>query len=129
MPTQTLRVSVLNPLPEGIGEGRRYKMIFAPVILDADGRVIAGGGETVLGPGEFRWFDFRYAELAQRGEPGTGRLQVRVRIERRFFHGVAARLSQGGFPAVLELVDGSTGRTEMLLPAIQKVPEAAARTK
>ena len=129
VPTQTLRVSVLNPMPKGIGDGRRYKMSFALVILDADGRVIADGGETVLGPGEFQWFDFRHAALAQRGEPGTVRMQVRVRIERRFFPGIAARLSQGGFPAVLELVDDSTGRTEMLLPAIQRVPEAAARTK
>ncbi len=123
-PTQTLRVSVLNPLPPAAGDGPRYKMIFAVTLFDADGRVIARGDQTMLDPGELRWFDFKYPQLSQRGEPGTGRLQLRVEIERRYFPGIIARVSQGKFPAVLELVDGSTGRTELLLPAIQKIRDA-----
>ena len=120
VPTQMLRVSVLNPVPQAVGNGQRFKMLFAITIYDADGRAIARGNQTVLDPGEFRWFDFKYAELAQRGEPGTGRLQVRVEIEQRFFPGITARISLGNVPAVLELVDGSTGTTTLLLPAIQK---------
>src|SRR5262245_19738006 len=60
---QTLRISVANPLPPAApGEdGRKYKMLVAPLILDAPGRVIARSDEITLDPGEFHSFNFNRA--------------------------------------------------------------------
>jgi len=129
---QTLRIAVFNPLPPAPpGEdGRKYVMLVAPVILDADGQVIARPGEVSLAPGQSHSFDFRRSDLPAAGEPGTGRLQVRSAIQRRFFPGIVSRISAGQvdrFPGALELVDQSTGTTMLLLPAVQAAREAARR--
>lgn len=121
VPGQTLRISVVNPLgpPLPDEDGRKFKMLFAPLILDADGRVIARSDEITLDPGESHSFDFKRADLPLAGEPGTGRLQVRSEIRRRFFSGIASRIPQGVFPGTLELIDNSSGKTMLLLPAVQ----------
>jgi len=125
VPEQTLRVTVLNPFPPAPdGDGRSYKMLFAFIILDTAGRVVARRAEIELDPGEFQSFDFTSVDLPVASEPGTGRLQVRCEIERRFFHGIAARISQGKSVGVLELVQGTTGETVLLLPAVQSAREA-----
>jgi hypothetical protein len=127
VPGQTLRISVVNPLapPLPDEDGRKYKMVFAPLILDADGRVIARSDEITLDPGEFHSFDFNRADLPLAGEPGTGRLQVRSEIRRRFFPGIASRIPQGKFPGTVELIDNSSGKTMLLLPAVQASRSAA----
>jgi len=129
---QMLRITVFNPLPPAPpGEdGRKYFMLVAPVILDADGQAIARPGEVALAPGQSHSFDFKRSDLPAAGEPGTGRLQVRSAIQRRFFPGIVSRISAGQvdrFPGALELVDQGTGTTMLLLPAVQAAREAARR--
>lgn len=111
---QTLRISVVNPLPPAApGEdGRQFKMLFAPLILDEQGRVIARRDEITLDPGEFHSFNFNRAEMPSPGEAGTGRLQVRGEIQRRFFPGIVSRFSAGSSNTVVELVDNRTGQTQ-----------------
>jgi len=116
---QTLRVSVLNPLPPPPpgADGRKFKMLFTPLILLADGSVVAQGDEIALDPGEFHAFDFKRADLPLAGVHGADRLQARVEIRRRFFPGFVSRFPQGDLddaPNVLELVDDSTGKTTTL---------------
>ena len=123
VPEQTLRVTVLNPFPPvPDGEAPKYKMLFAISILDTENRVLARSGEVALEPGESQWFDFTSVDVPFAGEPGTGRVQVRCEIERRFFNGIAARIPQGKSTGVLELVDAGTGET-VLLPAVQSARE------
>ena len=82
-PRQTLRITVLLPrlsvprLPRA-EDGRKYKMLVAPLILDADGRVIVSRPEITLEPGQFHSFDFERAELPP-GEPGTNACKCALR--------------------------------------------------
>ncbi len=98
-------------------------MLFTFTILDTEGRVVARTDEIGLDPGEFASFDFTGVDLPVASEPGTGRVQVRCEMERRFFHGIAARIPQGKSVGVLELIDGNTGEA-VLLPAVQAAREA-----
>jgi hypothetical protein len=116
---QTLRISVFNPLapPPPGADSLKFKMLFAPLILLADGSVVAQGDEIALDPGEFHSFDFKRADLPLAGVPGADRLQARVEIRRRFFPGFVSRFPQGdldGAPTVVEIVDDSTGKTTTL---------------
>jgi hypothetical protein len=129
VPGQTLRISVFNPLgpaPPG-DDGRKYKILFALTILNGQGQAIAHSDEVTLDPEEFHSFDFKRADLPLSGEPGTGRLQVRSEIRWRFFSGIASRIPQGEFPGALELIDNSSGKTMLLLPAVQASRSAARR--
>src|SRR5882724_7782368 len=65
---QTLRITEFNPNdPQAQGgDGRRYKMLVAVLILD--GSVVAQSNEIVLPAGEFRFFDLDRAALNLAGE-------------------------------------------------------------
>ena len=111
---ETLRISVLNPQEKGAGagDGRKYKMLVAAVILDARGDRIAHRPETEVPASEFRSFDFSRDELPLAGEPGTGRLQVRAQIRYRLFSIVdRTQIRSGEFPVAFEVIDDSTGKT------------------
>jgi hypothetical protein len=107
-PGQTLRISVANP-PEQASPGE--PVTFTATIYTPNGGVIARSGEITVAPGEFHSFDFKRADLPLAGEPGTGRLQVRSEIRRRFFSGLPSRISQGRLPGMFELVDNGAGKT------------------
>jgi hypothetical protein len=106
VPGQTLRVSAMNPFEPSAGDGRKFKMLFAITVLDADGRVIAESDEITLDPGEFHFIDFKRADLPVAGEPG-GRLQARV-----MFTKLKLKME---FPSSVEIVDESTGKTTVML--------------
>ena len=112
-PGQTLRISVLNPLPPALpgADGRKFKMLVAPLVLAADGRVIARRDEITLEPGEFQSFDFKRTDLP--GETGMDGLPLRIEVRRRFpgFFGTV-RVASGDVNGVVELIDDLTGRTE-----------------
>jgi hypothetical protein len=103
---QTLRFSAFNPnTPEEASEPVRAKVR----LYDATGNVLAQSEEVDLAPGQFRTFDFNRAGLRASGEIGAGRLHVRAEI----IYGFVATSQQppDQFPAVMELIDSSTGRT------------------
>ena len=112
---QTLRISVVNPLPpaEPGADGRKFKMLVAATILDANGRVIARN-EITLDPGQFHSFKFSRADLSVPGEAGTDPLQLRSEIRRRFFQGFHGQIlvASGDVNDVVELVDDFTGQTQ-----------------
>jgi len=107
-PGQTLRITVANQLPSG-ADGRKYKMLVAAIILDAEGRVIANAGEITLGPGEFHSFNFNRADL-----PGAGPLRLRAEIHQRTFPGFAGGVSvaSADVDGVIETIDNLTGQTQ-----------------
>jgi len=108
-PGQTLRITVINQLPDG-GDGRKFKMLLAATILDVDGRVIANGGGITLGPGEFHSFNFNRADL-----PGAGPLRLRAEIHQQTlppFFGGSVRVAAGDIDGVIETIDSFTGQTQ-----------------
>jgi hypothetical protein len=110
-PGQSLRLSASNPLSRG-EVGRTFKPLFAFLVADVDGRVLAQSAAITLDSGQAHSFHVTYQELAVNAS-ATGRLQVRIEL-RRFFPGIASRVSQGSrdaAPASLELVDTASGRT------------------
>jgi hypothetical protein len=119
---QTMRISVVNPDSQPQApDGRKFKMLVAPLILNAQGDVIAAGDEITLDPGEFHSFDFDRDQIALEGEPGTGRLQVRSQIRFRFFSIVdRTRITPDEIPTSLELTDNSTGSTTVLISSKPK---------
>ena len=107
VPNQRLRITVLYPnFLDQSSELPRFKAIVS--IFVADGRQIANSEEREIPAGGFHSFDFDATDLRLSGEPGTGRLQVRIEIHRRFFPGVVNRIGQGDS---VELVDSATGKT------------------
>jgi len=120
VPGQSLRLSASNPIPAD--DDRRFKMLFAFTVLDANGTVIAQGEEITLEPGQSHTFDVPYSQLTPAGVEITGRVQVRTEM-RRFFPGIVNRISAGDKnspPASLELVDSGTGRTLLLITSKPK---------
>lgn len=108
VPGQRLRITVLyTNFPDQSGELPQFNAIVS--IFMADGRQIAKSEEIEIPAGGFHSFDFDATDLRLSGEPGTGRLQVRIEIHRRFFPGIVARLGQGA--SAVELVDSTTGKT------------------
>jgi hypothetical protein len=109
---QSLRINVRNSVkPSSQQDGRRFKMLVAPLIVDLNGSVIAQTDQITLLPNESHTFEFKRDALPLTGEPGTGRLQVV--IQRTF-----TVRNVGNVPDLMELapfsweiVDDSTGKT------------------
>jgi prepilin-type processing-associated H-X9-DG protein len=105
---QTLRVTLFNPPPSG-AEARPRHVGGHVKVFDKTGSVLGQSDELVIPAGEFRSFDFNRDEIALPGEPGTNRLQTRIKP---FFTFSSGRLSP--VLASIEIVDNSTGKTRVL---------------
>jgi hypothetical protein len=106
-PGQSLRVSARNPFDPSVGDGRKFKMLFAFTVVLSDGRVIAESDEITLDPGEFHFFEFKRSDFPVSGEP-SGRVQARVIYNKLQL--------PAEFPSLIEIVDTSTGKTKATLP-------------
>lgn len=80
-------------------------------LYDAGGRVIAQSGEVVIPAGQFRSIAFNRSSLNLPGEPGTGRLQVRMVVEGTFNLTFTGQTTSVPLSASWELVNNATGRT------------------
>jgi hypothetical protein len=116
---QTLRYTRAN-----LNDPDPQKRLFEPMriqvkLLAADGDVVAQDGAEAVGVGQFQSFDFNRNQLILPGEPGTGRLQLRLEVT------VIGRskwpnlvLKQGiveTFNDNAEIIDNSTGKTVVSL--------------
>ena len=113
---QSLRVTLAN-LIELEGREQNPVEVFARVRLyDAQGRVIAQSAELRIPLNQFRSFYFNRAALPFPGEPGTGRLQMRVGVEvpsTEPYPLVRDARASGLLPTSLEIIDNSTGVTNV----------------
>jgi hypothetical protein len=125
VPGQTLRITLLNPPSSGSEAGRQPTANGHVMIFSNAGILLAQSGNLVIPSGEFRSFDFNRNALSLPGEPGTGRLQVRAVVEGTFTLTFTGQTTRVPLSASWELVDNSTGRTIILLPAIQAAREAS----
>jgi hypothetical protein len=118
VPGQSLRVNLAN-LIEVRGREQNPVDVFARVRLyDAQGRVIVQTAELQIPLKEFRSFNFNRDALSVPGEPGTGRLQIRVGLEERTSEPdpfIRDAKASGLLPASLEIIDNSTGMTTAAL--------------
>ncbi len=111
-PGQTLRVSLFNP-PSSGSEAQRKPVGGRVKLFDSRGNLIAQSPDLVIPPGEFRPIEFNRYALPLPGEPGTGRLQVRVRLEVATadpFSFTTDPKATGQLAASYELID-NTGKT------------------
>ena len=111
---QILRITLADPSDPQSDAGRRAKFLDAPLILDLDGRTVAREDEREISAGESVSFDFDYARLAGSSQT-TDRVQVRAHVSVR--RASAEKPIDAVFDLTdsLELVDGSTGATAVIL--------------
>ena len=133
VPGQTLRITVFNP-GETAQSGESKPIQIKVGLLNNRGELLYETAEADIPAGGFHSFDIRREDITAAGEPRTGRLQVRVELVIEVARGrdEGGDTSRGQTTVVqgtLELIDNDSGKTAigLLLPAIQKVREAAAR--
>lgn len=110
---QTLRYTWTN-LNDPDPEQREFEPLRIQVrMLAADGTVVAQTAAAAVGAGQFQSFDFNREQINLPGEPGTGRLQVRlettVEVLRRNL--VTTLSFDNFFDDSAEVIDALTGRT------------------
>lgn len=108
---QTLLVNALYP---GDPADPQRRPVRARVRLyDANGALLAQSAEATIAPGEFHSFGFDRALIPAAGEPGSGRLPMRVSLEatRDPYSFTQDPKATGLLATSLELIDNSTGRT------------------
>lgn len=103
IPGQTLRVSLFNP-PSS--DSSRRAVGGHVKIFDGSGNLIAQSPELTIPSDEFRHFDFDRNALHLPGDLGTGRLQLRARLEMSGDSEGTAQLMPS-----LELIDNNNGRS------------------
>ena len=109
VPGQTLRVTCANPADTPQQDRDPRAIRFRAKIVDAQGNMLKQSDEMSVPAGQFRFVDFNRDDIAATGEARTGRLQVLVEL-------VVEGPLQGNptgadFPASLEIIDNSTGKT------------------
>lgn len=85
-------------------------------LFNAAGQMIAQAEAAPAQAGRFQSFDFNRDLIGLPGEPGTGRLPVRVEVTARFrvaqqVDAATRQKALEDFPASMELIGNSTGRT------------------
>jgi hypothetical protein len=85
-------------------------------LFNAAGQMIAQAEAAPAQASRFQSFDFNRDLIGLQGEPGTGRLPVRVEAPARFrvaqqVDAATQKKALEDFPASLELIGNSTGRT------------------
>jgi hypothetical protein len=107
VPGETLRVTLYNPQSSGTDYPPSRVKLF-----ESGGSVIAQSPDLAIPPGTFRSVDFNREALTLAGEPGTSRLQVRVRVEAADPSSLPTGSGASGLlVASFELIDNITGRT------------------
>jgi hypothetical protein len=77
-------------------------------LLDTEGRMIAQSGEIKVDPGQIRFWDAQRNMIPVSGEPGTGRLQLRIRM---LVTTSSMDFDPESLMPTIEIIDGITGRT------------------
>jgi Ca2+-binding RTX toxin-like protein len=108
VPGQTLRVTLFNP-PSSESEAQSEPVGGHVKVFDGSGNLIAQSPELAIPPGQFRSFDFNRFALSLQGEPGTNRVNVRIKPSYNFR---SERLSP--VLASFEIVDNRTGKTVVM---------------
>ena len=123
VPGQTLSITLSNPEDSGAPVSGHVR------VFDSRGGLVFETPEAEIAPGEFHSFEIDRADIALPGDPRTGRFEVAARITTiRQVNLARSKARIDKLPTTIELIDNATGKTTaMLLPAIQKVREAAAR--
>ena len=113
VPGQTLRVTLFNPQSSRSDYPPSRVMLY-----ESNGSLIAQSDELVIPPGEFRSFDFDRNVIPLAGDPGTNRVQVRIKP---FFNFESERLPAAPSEDRLlsnlisfEVIDNSTGKTVVM---------------
>jgi hypothetical protein len=102
-----LRFTAFNPAKTESG-GPNEPISLQLKLYDSRGDVIAESRQIEILPGEFRSIDFKHADLHRAGEPGTGRLQVRLTV-------LLKRLANPHLPpASLEIMDEYAASLEVM---------------
>lgn len=104
-----LRVTLYNPQSSGPAHLPSRVKLF-----ERYGSLIAQSPDLVIPPGEFRSFDIDRDALTLPGEPGTRRLQVRIRVETTTADPSSLTTdprASGPLVGSFELIDNGTGRT------------------
>jgi hypothetical protein len=125
VPGQIARVTVIHPGSLTADSEPAPKFIWYMTIETVDGQLLKEVRDIQIAAGESYSFDFDPRVSGLKGEPGTGRLQLRVEvaIEELIVEGE----SETVIPVPLELFDARTGATQvaLVLPRVQTVRKAA----
>lgn len=116
VPGQTLRMTMAHISREAGGQLPLPNVRVGAWLLDSSGRIIAQSGEVQIQPNKLHSFDFDRAAINLRGEPGTGRLQVSVRLDMHVdepYHFTDDPKASGLLAPSLELIDNNTGRSHI----------------
>lgn len=119
IPGQSLRVTLANLSAANPREPGLEPISVLVQLCDAEGEVIAQTESALVEPDQFQSFDFDRDLIELRGESGTGRLQVLVKVSIRFrvaneLQGTLNEKRLEDFPVSLEVIDNSTGRTRVI---------------
>jgi hypothetical protein len=103
LPSQKLRISVGN------AAGSPNRLIYVYSGMDPGGDPLFESERIEVPSGEFRSSDISYSALAAAGEPGTGRVQMMVKLVVE----LPAGLDPSAAICWLELIDEETGATSV----------------
>ena len=112
---QTLLYTWANPNDPNTQQREFEPLRIQVKLLAADESVIAQTAAAAVGAGQFQSFDFNRDQINLPGEPGTGRLQVRLEVllvgQLKYPNLVLKQGILDTFHDNLEVIDNNTGQT------------------